>query len=363
VKSIAVLGAAAVTVAMLTACTTGGQAQGMASGLHRSEMPRYYVVIVSSSGTTVVAQHEAVVRDSATGRVIGSRAVLAPDVPVGTYVTAAADDRLFIIGALEKDPGSAAYSYRFFWLRLGPGGTPGPLTAIPGIAIPASRGAVQGIALSPDGTKLAVSVETSPTRTVDTVIATGQIDVIDLMTGKTRAWVSQTTGYYPGPPSWADGSTMLAFAWLHEFSIVEPQLSGSAAAVAELDTAASGNSLPGSPMPILVNAIRSAVFASASRFAVVSACQDHPTQGGRGTVTVRIDDVAGRQVTALRTQTASYTGPDGEATAEANCDVLAVDPTGQHALVRGFGFGRIDNGTFTPLPGIPPDAVLASAAW
>jgi hypothetical protein len=78
---------------------------------------------------------------------------------------------------------------------------------------------------------------------------------------------------------------------------------------------------------------------------------------------VREVDVADRQVTALRTQTASYTGPDGETTAEANCDVLAVDPTGQHALVRGFGFGRIDNGTFTPLPGIPPDAVLASAAW
>ena len=34
------------------------------------------------------------------------------------------------------------------------------------------------------------------------------------------------------------------------------------------------------------------------------------------------------------------------------CNVISPDPSAQRALVACFGFGRLANGRFTPLPGI-----------
>ncbi len=45
------------------------------------------------------------------------------------------------------------------------------------------------------------------------------------------------------------------------------------------------------------------------------------------------------------------------------CQVLSLGPTGIHALVQCFGFGRVDNGRFTPLPGVPnPNATTVSGS-
>jgi hypothetical protein len=40
--------------------------------------------------------------------------------------------------------------------------------------------------------------------------------------------------------------------------------------------------------------------------------------------------------------------------------VLSVDPSGQHALVYGFSFGRLDGAVFTALPA---EDGSSSAAW
>jgi hypothetical protein len=49
-------------------------------------------------------------------------------------------------------------------------------------------------------------------------------------------------------------------------------------------------------------------------------------------------------------------GPDGVDNAialDGDCRVMALGPTGVHALIECFGFGRLDGGRFTPLPGVP----------
>ena len=70
---------------------------------------------------------------------------------------------------------------------------------------------VEGIALSPDGTLLAVSSMYSLGR--QNGLPAGKVEVINLVTGKVRIWTAATQqGHYyePGPPSWADGDRMIA---------------------------------------------------------------------------------------------------------------------------------------------------------
>jgi hypothetical protein len=45
------------------------------------------------------------------------------------------------------------------------------------------------------------------------------------------------------------------------------------------------------------------------------------------------------------------------------CQELSVAGDGDQLLVQAFGFGRIDNGVFTSLPGTTPRVLPVAAAW
>ena len=125
-------------------------------------VPRYYLTF------TYVADHqvhglpvtEAVIRDSATGRITGTVKIVTDDFPAPVTVAAAPDDRSFIIGTYKPNPkGTRAtdyQEYRFFRLPISVDGKPGHLTGLPAYPVP-MYASVEGIALSPDGTLLAVS--------------------------------------------------------------------------------------------------------------------------------------------------------------------------------------------------------------
>jgi hypothetical protein len=70
----------------------------------------------------------------------------------------------------------------------------------------------------------------------------------------------------------------------------------------------------------------------------------------------------GRLIRVFRTQTAHYHAIGGETPLEASCRILSLDSTGTHVLAVCFQLGRIDNGTFTDLPGAPVPE-LTAAAW
>jgi hypothetical protein len=93
-----------------------------------------------------------VIRDSATGRITGTVKIVTGFFPAPVTVTAAPDDRSFVIGTIELSPkgtGAPSYQqYRFLRLPISADGKPGHLTELPAYPVP-QYSYVTGIALSP----------------------------------------------------------------------------------------------------------------------------------------------------------------------------------------------------------------------
>jgi hypothetical protein len=84
---------------------------------------------------------------------------------------------------------------------------------------------------------------------------------------------------------------------------------------------------------------------------------------GRGTVVGGIVELSvrtGRPLRTLRIERAAHSPDAGWYIT--SCELAAVDATGQHLLVNCDGFGRLDRGRFTALPGYPPQTA-SPAAW
>src|SRR5690349_24789967 len=207
---IAVITAGAV-VADLTAAHKPAARKPAVSGSAPAGLPRFYVTTSSGPGGRGI---QAVVRASASGQVTGTVAVPSA-LPVewadsgGTFVTAAADDRSFIIGVQGgQAPTKSGLDLRLFRFAITAAGKPGHLTEL--APAPMRNQTTEGIALSPDGKLLAVSLmNNSPAHSV------AAIQVLNLATGATRTWTAPTRSYpyLVGPPSWADGARVIARSW------------------------------------------------------------------------------------------------------------------------------------------------------
>src|SRR6185437_11383632 len=155
---IAVITAGAL-VAGLTAAHKPAAHKPAVSGSAPASLPRFYVTTSSSPGGRGI---QAVVRASASGQVTGTVPVPSA-LPVewadsgGTFVTAAADDRSFIIGVQGgQEPTKNGLDLRLFRFAISDAGKPGHLTEL--APAPMRNETTEGIALSPDGKLLAVSL-------------------------------------------------------------------------------------------------------------------------------------------------------------------------------------------------------------
>jgi hypothetical protein len=179
---------------------TGTISSLVASG----QVPPYYVAINAGG--------DAVVRATATGRTL---ATIRPSAPASMIVavTVAADDRTFILDeqqyAVPETSANQAVQTRNFYLgRLNSAGQPGALNLV--LTLPAGQ-KVTGIALSPDGSKLALAVERSQHNL--------GINVYGLPHSSTfRTWTATagTIGYGTDDAktlSWTTDGSTLAFAW------------------------------------------------------------------------------------------------------------------------------------------------------
>jgi hypothetical protein len=151
---------------------------------------------------------------TATGAVL---ATVRPPAPYAsfTWVTAAGDDRSFVLAAHSQVPQSASMpetsgATGFFVLRLDPSAGTARLSALPIPLIkdiPRLGDTITGVALSPDGSKLAVASGPVGGRSVMRVFSTA--------TGSARAWTATGRSYISAdrlgsnPLSWtADGRTL-----------------------------------------------------------------------------------------------------------------------------------------------------------
>jgi hypothetical protein len=179
-----------------------------------SAPPRYYVALtftgkgigkpvrLGTPSASSLLPADAVVRVTATGRAV---AKIAPPRPYQAFdeVTAAAGDRTFVLDAARGGWGES----KLFLLRLGPGGRPAPL--IPLRVPPVVTNGVTGLALSPNGARLAVEAGA----------ATPSLFVVNLATGAERSWVPAGIGTdnplgTQDSLSWtADGRTLAFIFW------------------------------------------------------------------------------------------------------------------------------------------------------
>jgi len=203
-------------------------------------VPRYFAALTRTAAVQVMGGEAAVVRSTLTGRVL---ATVAPPRPyqIFTWVSAAADDRTFILAAQRYWPiasGDAGLPAErldnttptvFFKMAFDPATRTAKLAKL---AVPETIPSAQlaGMTVSPDGTRLALDLRQS-------------IRVVTLATGAIRSWAWQGGGWIGNNKpigqifSWtADGTTL-------EFQQWEP---GGPANIRLLDTTAPGTSLASS---------------------------------------------------------------------------------------------------------------------
>jgi hypothetical protein len=336
------------------------------SGSTPAVPPRFYVTIrdvPDGQGEKV----EAVVRASASGQVTGTVTVPSFAVDSETFVTAAADDRSFILSTYDgqaPDNLGGGLDVRLFRFGISADGKPGHLTEL--AVAPFRSETTQGIALSPNGKLLAVSLTREPLGPN----YIGTLEVINLATGATRTWsapAGRTQYYVPGPPSWVDGNRMVAFTWLRTSR-------GGITSVTEgvrlLDTAAPGDNLADAKLIVpsgadAAGSIESALITPDGQDVIVVTLRDLTPGADHHTVIVQFAELqssTGRLVRVLRTQTVRY--DQGGFFVPPGLGVLSLGPGGRYALVQGIQFGWLDvggpdPGRFTPLPAL----TAGFAAW
>ncbi|HEV8275934.1 MAG TPA: hypothetical protein VGQ26_09590 [Streptosporangiaceae bacterium] len=188
-----------------------------------AKVPQYFAALPEIPGRAVIGA-------TATGAVLGT---VTPPKPytMFTQVAAAGDGRTFVFAAA---PGVDRGPVRFYRLVLDRSGHPGRLASLP---IPPETAALPGLALSPDGSKLAVSLPPVHGQ------VGSKIQVFSLATGARREWVWPGHGTISvgagggGSNSWeADNRTLL-------FQVTTRTRTGWAGQLRLLDTAAPAGSL------------------------------------------------------------------------------------------------------------------------
>jgi hypothetical protein len=305
-------------------------------------MPRYYVTLFQSytghGGIITVA----VVHSSATGRVLTR-----VDVPTlatgggvaGPSISGAADDRTFVItetGGLGTDHNVAW----FYLLRLAADGRSARLTRLP-ISLPGTTETDGSVALSPDGTRLAIGEIPCPQEHCYTGLR-----VVTLATGAVRTWTMRSATWLTFV-SWAGDSTV-AFLSGRQYRLLNVTGPGG-----DL-LAARAIASPRPPRGVLAEAL---VTANGS-MVIGTTVTDSP-DGNRVTVIARIIEISartGRLLRVLSTQTVHGATPGRQGSADAlagECRVLSLAPGGTNVLASCFSFGRVSDYGFTPLPGFP----------
>ena len=301
-------------------------------------LPRYYLTLDRSWSSPHFVR--AVVHSSATGAVLATRRI--HDSGNGSpLVTGATDDRTFLI----------ADSARFYLLRIVADGRAVRLSRAP---IKAGPFAIESIALSPDGSRVAIA----QIRYVHP-----QIQVSSLATGATTTWRTRANGIVPSI-SWSAGGHQVGFLWESGLHSPPPQqqdgyrllnVEGPGG-----DLLAAGAVVPASPNP--GGDIPSAYVTPDGRAFITSSTQI--VSGDETTVIAKIISLSARtgqvQHVLYTASARGHTQTYGNAgtLADQGCTVLSLDPTGQHPLVRcfllgRFTFGTLGSGHLKPLPGIP----------
>jgi hypothetical protein len=357
VRWLAPVAAVLAVIGVIAGVSLVARPQGQSSSGTPTGMPPYYVTLTGA----MVSQRPvltAAVRDSATGALLTtvnvpvrqnvSKLGVMPPMPSG--ITASANGRTF---AITDDLG-------FFLLRVAPGGRSARLSRLP---INAAYILSDSAALSPDGSKLAIDVESCKRACRE------GIEVVSLATGASKLWVGPSMAGPPLGPAWV-GRGEVMFLWQSDSST--PQ------GYRLLTASGPAGSLLGFSRPMVSPPVQSgsdypgAILTPDGRGLITTDYRNVPGHGGGGTAILRVVELSastGRLLRVLHVAAEHYgAGWVARATADAGCQVLSLGATGLHALVQCPGLGRLADDRFTALPGLPVSmnggtGIGSTAAW
>jgi hypothetical protein len=326
-------------------------------------VPPYAVGL--APGPLAAQSTRAVVRATVSGTVL---ATLTPPRGYGSFawVTAAADDRTFVLAAHgpgpATGPGQARDRTAFFLLRLDPAaGTARitPLPVPPQLDPPGLGSPISGIALAPDGSKLAVALgnQSGPS----------ELKLFDLRSGSARVWRgARADGYIAAdelganPLSWtADGRTLAVDEW-----------AGNTIKVHLLDTTAAGGNLWSSRIAVTFphwpsgSVAGSAIITPDGAKIIAMAVVRHASQIQVNEFSASTGKALGTMV-RLRYRRGAVTGWPNVLWSDSSGSTLIVKATRLGTVPRKNGgltaemVGIVSHGHFTPLPGIPAGEMLA----
>jgi hypothetical protein len=320
--------------------------------------PRFYVTV-----NGFPPHSRARVHDSLTGRVL--RSVPVPSAAgVLPTVTAARDDRTFLIASQVRNS-QDENSTRLSVLRIAAGGRSVTIARLPIMLLHAGTAdVIDGIALSPDGVRLAVAIQIPTTG----FRPRGEIAVFPLHGGPARTWTVHRDAALPWDPAWASGGRRLTFLWWDHLKGPVTNFTARTQ-VRELDTSAPGRNLMASRVIATgggsLGFIQTAIGAPGGHEILASAYRNIPAAGQSGAATVRLVALSastGRVLRVLSSRTVHYRGLSQQNAADLSCQVFTVDDSGRHALISCPRTGRLDNGTFTRLRGSAGGLGVA-ASW
>jgi hypothetical protein len=312
-------------------------------------LPKFYVTLSEPGrSTNIVAQ----VHASLTGRVL-SRVTVGPARSV-VGITADRSDRAFVIDTTVRKSGQDVVG--LFLLRVSASGRSARLARLPiTLTSPHSHNVVDGIAASPDGTRLAVAVQVIKNPNPNVLNPRAEIVVYSLTGGGTQTWVAPRHEALPLNPVWTSGSRQLTFLWQDHLKGTGEFYTGRSQ-VRVLDTAAPGRNLLSSRVIATgggrLGFIQAALAGPLDSPVIAATFRDIPASGASGTAIVQLAGLSpGGTVTKIFARhSIAYHSRAQMITVDTNCQVLGIDAAGRHTLAYCPDFGRIDNGRFTPLP-------------
>ncbi|HEY3907697.1 MAG TPA: hypothetical protein VGM14_27595 [Streptosporangiaceae bacterium] len=305
-------------------------------------MPPYYVIADFYSPAVEV-------RSTLTGQILSQVELPAGTDPMMSLISGTGGGRFVL--ALDVNQKAA-----FYLLKVSDHGSSAQLTSLPVPALPGK--VVAAIALSPDGSKLAISLQFNDGNR-------GSVEVVTLATGAVRTWTTTRRGS-PGQLSWTDHGRELGFFWTGEARSPDRRPAGG---LWLLDTRSPGSDLMSGrlvlPSRVGIDAVQSATFSPDGR-TIDAAVFDtgRPLQHGIiAAGIVKLSARTGRPLSTLYPQRVRESRSHGQtALYITGCALLAADATGNHLLIDCYGFGRLDRARFTALPNSDRGATDA-AAW
>jgi hypothetical protein len=282
--------------------------------------PRFYLSVKPGPHARMV------IHNSATGRVLSSEPL--PGLPGAPLIAASANDRRFAIAVRLHQAHGPVY-VGLYTLIISRNGRPEALSSDGKLVLARNDDVVTGIALSPDGRKLAVA-EQVPGR------SQGEIKVFEgvRLTGIWRGGRGAT-----GDPAWLAGGRYLGFLW---FGQQRGEGGQRAFPTRErlLDTAAPGHDLLASSKVISAvppgGKADTALLSADGRTLLGTWFRNIPGSHGRGVAVVDFGRVGlyGERSVVIEHWVIRYRGPAQENAADLSCRVLSVAGADPAALLR-----------------------------